>query len=426
MKYEVEHIRQWLSILLVLLLMACSSSSSEGGDQPEPEPKGKPTLKIYVFPPDRPVVTRADVGDVDASEAENQIHNIHVWVFERDESDLPNSKLVGHISLSNFTISDEGNGEITMDITDAFAEKVTNALTTEARPKVDVYVAANVTSSNCGLSFESLTKNGETQESQLEALLIESSYFGLTSPVSEVPGDGLPMSGVLKNQPIAGTSPVFRVGTPTKLANVQLVRAVSKVRFVFCRSTANNDQLKIDDIGIGYEPEAPGVSIKLPAKECLFLNGPYPEYFKNIPIGAGYEPVTTGMVTNVENINANDSLSAYSYVSTVSGQDYENHINWGIKEGKLSEVGRFYLRESDNGLAGTIKYTIIPEGEVSGTQKTRIFKTIGSGGADDNDFTRNHTWIVYGYFVTSGDLEVSVVEVKDWVPSQTDEYLYNW
>ena len=59
--------------------------------------------------------------------------------------------------------------------------------------------------------------------------------------------------------------------------------------------------------------------------------------------------------------------------------------------------------------------------------KERVFKTTGTTGAtDDNDFTRNHTWIVYGYFVTSGDLEVSAVEIKDWVTSDTPAEVYNW
>ena len=422
MRYDLEHIGRWLGALLVLLLTACSSSSSSGGD--DPEPTGKPALKIYVFPPDRPVVTRADVGNVDASDAENQIHTICVWVFERDETNLGNSLLVGHINLNNFSLSETGSGEITLDVTDAFADKISNAPTIDYRPKVDVYVAANVTSSNCGLTPNSLMKNGETTESQVEALLIEN-HFGLTTKVSEVPADGLPMSGVLKNQQISGTSPVFRVGSPTTLATVRLVRAVSKVRFVFCQSTANNDNLTINRIDLGYVP-AEAAAVQLPSQEYLFLGGPYPDYLKNIPDGVGREAVTT-MGSNVSDINRNDSLSAYSYAAPMSGQDYENHINWGIKQEKLSEVGRFYLRESDNGLAGKIYYTIVKEGETSGVMKERVFKTTGTTGAtDDNDFTRNHTWIVYGYFVTSGDLEVSAVEIKDWVTSDTPAEVYNW
>ena len=42
------------------------------------------------------------------------------------------------------------------------------------------------------------------------------------------------------------------------------------------------------------------------------------------------------------------------------------------------------------------------------------------------DFSRNHTWIVYGYFITSGDLEVRMVELKDWVGTENSGELYNW
>jgi hypothetical protein len=43
------------------------------------------------------------------------------------------------------------------------------------------------------------------------------------------------------------------------------------------------------------------------------------------------------------------------------------------------------------------------------------------------DFSRNHTWIVYAYFVSSGDLVLGIVEVKDWGTSEnTSQSVYNW
>ena len=118
MKGDRHYILRWLSgILMLLLLTACSGSSSEGGNEPVPVPSNpvptpdKPVLKIYIFPPNHPTITRAgDLGNVDASEEENKIHSLHVWVFDRDESNLPsslsNSKLVGYVSLGNLTLSD--------------------------------------------------------------------------------------------------------------------------------------------------------------------------------------------------------------------------------------------------------------------------------------------------------------------------------
>lgn len=397
---------------MLLLLTACSKSSSEGGDEPDSD---KPKLKIYVFPPDQPIVTRADnLGNVDASTEENKIHNLHVWVFKRAEGNLANSLLVGYVSLNNFTLSEAGNGEVTMEITDAFANEI---MTSTTRPRVDVFVAANVTASNCGLSFETLAKKGVTKESELDALFIGSSYFGVSSPVSKVPADGLPMSGVLKDQPISGTSPVFRVGTSESMANVQLLRAVSKMRFIFCKSSANYDEVAIKEIILNGEV--------LPKEEYLFLIDDYkkastPQW--NIK-DAGYELVNPLVsIPSGTTIATNPSPYSYSYDGKMTGQKYEDLINEGVKDNKLSDLGTFYLRESDRALSGTIKYTITPPGTTPMTEpKTASFSMSIPG-----DFSRNHTWIVYGYFITSGDLDVNMVELKDWVSSETQGEVYNW
>ena len=423
MRGDRRYIWRWLSgMLMLLLLTACSGSSSEGGEVPVPAPSpsettpDKPVLKIYIFPPNRPAITRAgDLGNVDASAEENKIHSLHVWVFDRNESDLSSSKLVGYISLGNLTLSESGTGEVTMEITDDFANKI---MTSDTRPKVDVYVAANVTSSNCGISFETLTKKGTTTEGQLEPLFIGSGYFGVTSPVQGVPADGLPMSGVLKEQRIAGTSPVFRVGTEQKLANVQLVRAVSKMRFVFCMSSTNNDDVAVDSIVLNGNV--------LPKEEYLFLTDDYnkvtPKYrLKDSEYEAQQTLVTIPAGTIIKK---NDDPYSYSYDGNSSGQDYEDLINQGVADGKLSDLGTFYLRESDKALAGTINYSITPYGTTTPNEKKSTAYAMKNENA--GDFSRNHTWIVYGYFVTNGTLQLNVVELKDWEINETDREIYNW
>ena len=427
MRGDRRYFWRWLSgMLMLLLLTACSGSSSEGGEVPVPAPSpsdttpDKPVLKIYIFPPNRPAITRAgDLGNVDASPEENKIHSLHVWVFDRDESNLPSSlsssKLVGYISLGNLTLSESGTGEVTMEITDAFANKI---MTSDTRPKVDVYVAANVTSSNCGISFETLTKKGTTTEGQLEPLFIGSGYFGVTSPVSGIPVDGLPMSGVLKEQRIAGTSPVFRVGTEQKLANVQLVRAVSKMRFVFCMSTTNNDDVAVNSISLNGSV--------LPKEEYLFLTDDYnkvtPKYrLKDSEYEAQQTLITIPSGTTIKK---NDDPYSYSYDGNSSGQDYEDLINQGVADGKLSDLGTFYLRESDKALAGTINYSITPYGTTTPNEKKSTAYAMKNENA--GDFSRNHTWIVYGYFVTNGVLQLNVVELKDWEINETDREIYNW
>ena len=405
---------------MLLLLTACSGSSSEGGDEPVPT-SSKPVLKIYIFPPDRPAITRADdLGYVDATAEENNIHSIHVWVFERDKDDPDNSTkslLVGYVSLGNLTLS-EGNGEVTMEITDAFANRI---MTAEKRPRVDVYVAANVTSANCGISFAGLTNKGVTKESDLEPLFIGRNYFGVTSPVLGVPADGLPMSGVLKDQVIAGTSPVFRVGTEQRLSNVQLVRAVSKMRFVFCMSSSNNDNVAVNKIILNGSV--------LPKEEYLFLTDDFnkvtPKWRVKVSEPEPYESSATLIsVPSGTTIKANDDPYSYSYDGKMTGQEYEDLINEGVRDHKLSDLGTFYLRESDKALSGIINYEIIPYGTTTPNAKT----TASYSMKDENagEFSRNHTWIVYGYFVTNGDLRLNVVELKDWVSSENPKEIYNW
>ena len=398
MRDERRYITRWLSgmLMLLLLLFTACSKSSEGGDEPEPDKK-KPVLKVYVFAPDRPVVTRADGGDVDATAEENEIHSLHVWVFENhtDPKTEDDGKFVGHVALTNVALSEAGS-EVSMDISDDFAEN---------KPNVDVYVAANVTSSNSGLSLDAYT-----DRATLEGALIKSGYFGVSPLVTSVPGDGLPMSGVLKDQKVSGSSPVLRVGPESGgLSNVRLVRAVSKIRFVFSKSSKNTDNLTVNSIKLDNSV--------LPNEEYLFLDGAYPTNRYKVKTTGDYV-TQTELISNIDGttIKVNDSPAAYSYdEATMTSQDYEDKINNGIKEEKLSELGHYYLRESDKKVTGKVTYTI------GTTEKTVTFQTEAAG-----DFSRNHTWIVYGYFVSSGNLLVSMVEIKNWMNIDTPQEVYNW
>ena len=168
---RMRFIGQWLSALLVLLLTACSSGNDES------QPDSKPVLKIYVFAPDHPIVTRADNGDVDATDVEKKINSLHVWVFEHESGGY-----VGHISLSNVSLSETAGNEVTMELDDAFA----NTPNVD-KPRVDVYVVANATAANCGISLDATT----TRE-DLDNALIKEDFFGVSNLIKTVPTDGLP------------------------------------------------------------------------------------------------------------------------------------------------------------------------------------------------------------------------------------------
>ena len=393
---------RWFLSGMLMLLVAFTACSSESGDGAQ-QPKEKPVLKIYLFAPESPIITRAENGWVSPSADEKRISTLDVWVFEHNEDHKP----VSYIHLANLAF--DGSKEVSMEISDAFANNVN-------KPHVDIYVVANVASSNCGLSLG----RSSTPE-QLTAALIEhksggGDFFGLTSPVTSVPVEGLPMSGFLLNQEITGTAPVF---SANKNKNVKLVRAVSKVRFVFSKSTAAP---VISDLSIKLNN---GV---LPTKEYLFLKGEYPTEKIHLEETPAYESKAE-IVSGVSGDDINSCADPASYIfTTESGQQYENKIDAGLVEqtienvtrpAELSEVRRFYLRESDKQMRGTISYTS-GSGE-NATQKSADFVMNAPG-----DFTRNHTWIVYGYFLGSGELILNAVALKDWEDNPESDNIYNW
>ena len=334
-KSEKRHIGRLLSsmLMLLLLLTACSSSSTDD-DGIE-----KPMLKIYLFAPESPIVTRAFNGYVDASEAEKAIHTIDVWVFQHE---APNDK-VSYIHLDDLSFT--GQREISMEISDDFANM-------PKKPNVDIYVVANKES----MTGTELDEN--TTLAQLKEKCIGSSAFGTTSPVSTVLATGLPMSGLLENQVITGIPPVY-----TAKANyVKLVRAVSKVRFILCKSTA--DPPAVSNLSIQLNANM------LPKEEYVFLEGTYPENKCHVKTGVNaYEAAVTlvsGLdINGINGINGCDNPLYYDYGSQ-TGQDYEDLINSGLVdpdgEGEqhpaLSQVGLFYLHESDKQLEGKIEYKL--------------------------------------------------------------------
>ena len=246
MKKEIKDIiLSWLNCLLLLLMLNGCNTTVDDGETPS-QPKGKPVLKIYLFAPYSPIVTRTSTGYVDATDAEKEIHTIDVWVFEHE---LPN-KQVSYIHLDNLSFTDQK--EIAMEISNQFAEL-------PKKPNVDIYVVANKES--CGLT--ELGK--ETTLNELKEAGIGTAYFGASSPVSAVPDKGLPMSGILENQVISGIPPVYSATSN----NVKLVRAVSKIRFILTKSKYNAPT--ISNLSIMLKANM------LPNAEYLFLDGVYPE-----------------------------------------------------------------------------------------------------------------------------------------------------
>ncbi len=212
------------------------------------------------------------------------------------------------------------------------------------------------------------------------------------------------MSGTLRNQPVYGSAPVLRIGTENQMATARLVRTVSKLRFVASRADQMDGTFQLLDITLDGE--------KIPLQEFVFLTEDYTQ--RNYRIGSTYEEDSKVLVNWNSDVRTNEDPIVYAYAQEKDGQEYEQLIDKGVQEEKLTQAGLFYLRETDRKLTGTIRYS------VADVEKSATFTM-----SDDGDFTRNHSWIVYAYY-GANNLNVNMVDVMDWRTTEVDHEVYNW
>lgn len=375
-----------LACMLVLMLAACSSS--DGGELGGGTERQFAKLAIYVYAPEQASAqTRADVGDVDPVNNtlnEGIIKSLKLWIYETETGNY-----VGYFSTEDVEALNEGQGATyQIPVSDEFAA---------SKPKVDVYVMANVTASNCGVGV------GTLNESTSRADLIEGAkitgHFGLGDRVKSVPADGLPFSGYMTAQPVVGDAPALRVGTEAEPSTVELTRAVSKLRFVFSKATGS--------------PEVKITSIKIDAEMI-----PNEEYLFEAPASVTYNGLESELLSSaIDDIAVTDDPTKFIYTDQ-EAQAYEDLINGAASKAtpEVTVYGPIYLRESDRQLTGTITYTI------DGVAQDPASFTMTQAG----DFTRNHTWIVYAYYAGSGNLKVQTIYVKNWKGREVNRDFYNW
>lgn len=260
---------------------------------------------------------------------------------------------------------------------------------------------ANVYVDNCGTSFTETSSRTDLRNNAK----IKESHFGLDNPVTAVPDKGLPMSGILRNQEVIGDAPILRISSEGNIATVSLTRAVSKIRFVFTNiNTSGAPELNIKEIKLNDE--------MIPTEEYLIPQTKTLNY--------NQQPVTIWTAgTEQPPVYKVDDPTYYIYRGQTA-QEYENLIDGlvveGNADGKTTEIGPFYLRESEKKLVGSITYQI-----VGNSEKTSPFNMDAAG-----DFTRNHTWIVYAYHSGGGYLQMSTLYVKNWNERNVNHDVYNW
>lgn len=389
MRREIRYRLLWFGALLLLpaLLMLCVSCSDDS--------EAEPTLNIYVYAPDRPVVTR---GEIIPTEEEAHIHNLQIWVFRSGDP----SKMVASLTLKTESelqgLNQNKSASYSIALSDrSFAE----------RPEpVDIYVLANVLDNN-GTNYNESINSG----AYIEKAVFDGGHFFnfLKHPayqaVTTVPaGKGVPMSGVARAKSVIDRNNVLHVND----ANVKLVRTVSKIRFVL--SSLNDlDPVFIDGITLDRQ-----MMYKI---ERFFLDGDHPSYWVEDPFK---EEVLLIKGDKLNPIVRNEDPTVYAYSSSLSDESYEALINEGVSKQELTEFGPVYLPESDKRLSGTIAFHI---GSDSDIQTLYAPFSMATG-----NFHRNQTWLVYAYYIGSSKLEVNTVNVVDWedVPGLPDHEVPNW
>lgn len=361
-------------LLLALGLLSCRREI-------HPQTESEPVLGLAIeFP--GPASVRSDVGPLPASDAENALHSLLVWVFRSDDHTLVSEPL----SLSGEDMPIGGGVR-------RYALPVTRAFVAE-KPDVDVFVLANAASIGSTLSVDS------DWDALNEAFFGDSNLspyygFGLDHPVRTVDAAlGLPISGCGKDLPVTGEDHILTVRT------VQLTRAVSRLRFVFCKTPTEEEG--------GETPDEVAIQ-RITLESCLIPNKEY--VFTTTASGVvidpelelleNYRPETftlPGPSSIAENESPRDLVYANQDAVT-----YDALINDAVADGRLTDMGYFYFRESDRCLRGSIVYTIN-----GGDPISREFVMDRAG-----DFARNHTWTVLAYFVSGRNLQLDL-QVLPW------------
>ena len=411
---KVLNIEMWM-LLVIVLLTACSDHSGESSDE-----NGDCFLNIYVYAPGRPMLTRADVGEIAHREAaESEVHTLQIWVFKHD-----GGSLVGYLNATpTFLNETDGQEMFRMKVEKEFADNPEN---------VDVYVVANAESVE-------LTLGENTERDDLDAVKIGTAYFGVTNlygkddllpTTGRISTAGLPMSGIEKDQPIYGSFPALRIGSQEKMTTVQLTRAVSKLRFVLCRIASEDDKELVSIDGIQLDGGM------IPTKSYL-MPGTYT--YSSDPVAPTDYETNPIVYVNTDNkllkadIPTVEDPMKYAY-ETQAAQDYENMINGAIagtykaaeSDQPLKQLGLTYLRESDKQLTGTIQYSVQQKGNTDETQVDHTTFSIAAPG----DFYRNRSWIIYVFYMDAKIhvLTVTDMGVKNWTSDNIndDKSVYNW
>lgn len=362
-------------MLIVCLLLTVLITGCERQPVLVENPVEDPVLGVAIeFP--RDYETRGEVGELPGTQYENDLHSVNLWVFRSDDHSLVTSR---SLTEDEFPVGG-GVRRYSLPVSKDFANQA---------PDVDVFVLANAAS--IGVSLE----DNPTWDT-LNSLYFQDSGtspyygFGVAHPVHLVDESlGLPMSVVGKNLPIMGEAPVLRVET------VRLQRMVSRLRYVFCKTRTideEGDEVAIQQIVLN--------GAQIPVKEYVFTTSKTGIVLDQEEMEDNYVVssfITPGPATLAENDNPENLIFINQDPIT-----YRRLLDEAVSSGRLTDLGYTYFRESDRRLVGRIDYT------VNNVLRSKEFNMISVG-----DFARNHTWTLFGYFLSGRNLQLAL-SVMPW------------
>ena len=389
-----------------LLATACSEIDEDQSAQEQTVPV---TFYLRSAGPN----TRATEDVKTGTDAENTIYSAKVWLYQSAYTDAQSTEhaplLLGYQDAS---FSEDDEREITINIPKAVVE---------AGRKLDVYAIANAA------SVDLSTKNaatGENPNSFDNVYLAGDNFTPQTRTASPgVPTDGLPMSQIAKNQDIIPD------GTQYTLNKIDLVRAISKIRFAFARPTGMQD---VEITGIEIDGNL------IPNQERIFplQSEDDANYAKVGDIQFNGDRYTNLVKTGTD---ANDYIQTKVVYdkSATAGSFNTALVSSGSEDGQIKEhdnpellvyqnsggtIRQYdalitpyvinsldtYLRESDKLITGTIYYRY---GSTETTQSATFTMPAPIEGQGP-DFARNHIYTVYGHF-KNGELCLTLT-VNPW------------
>ena len=416
-------------------------------------------LPVSIYLPEMPASTKASAGPVTALAAESALHDLQIWAYTHQAADATAQDSEGPVSYLclpsiSETVVSSGEIDVTLRIPDYVMIRPDSLLL------FDFYVLANGSSVGIdpGISSASKLTRGDLKAKTFGEY--DGSGFGKINVVRNVPDGGLPMSCFFNNGgtgfDLSFLKLDFKTDQLTYVKNhhgrtydaedtdyidlgltaaqqaylashcvtdgvwnwyrlsplMTLTRAVSKLRFVFAKTTGQTNvgvtSVEVVDFSdeSGLIPESTYVfpretsgSIALPGTSYL-----------SVAMGSDRLPLL-----NSEAILADSNPSRLRSNSTVvdpyfgppaemTVQQYNDFLTWWM-DGNTSTEKLLYLRESDKPIRGRINYWY---------GDNHDYATFDMTGVSGADFSRNHAWTVFAYFsYNARRLEVETV-VLPW------------